>query len=73
MDEFIEKLRDRLQSAANETEVRDRFCGEIHNEFGIEFRLERDRNDARLNRVVLEFKTKGAFRGIMLPRTWTAC
>jgi len=56
-------LRARLATAINETEVRDRFCGEVYKYYGITFRLERGRSDARLNRTILEFKNKGSFGG----------
>ena len=61
--DFFTDLRSRLADVANETEVRDRFCGEIYSHYGITFRMERSRSDARLNRVILEFKDKGLFRG----------
>jgi hypothetical protein len=41
----------------------ERFCGEVYSHYGITFRLERDRTDARLNRSVMEFKDLGAFNG----------
>lgn len=63
LDEFFGSLQARIQTTVNETEVRDRFCGEVYSFFSITFRLERGRNDARLNRVILEFKDKGLFRG----------
>ncbi len=61
--EFVRSLQDRLAGVMNETEVRDRFAGEIYAHFGITFRMERGDSDARLNRVILEFKDKGLFRG----------
>lgn len=63
LEGFCSSLRARLADASNETEVRDRFCGEVYSHYNITFRLERGRSDARLNRVILEFKDKGLFRG----------
>ena len=58
-----ESLKNRLADVANETEVRDRFCGELYAYYNVTFRMERGRSDARLNRVILEFKGKGLFHG----------
>ena len=63
VEEFFINLRARLATASNETEVRDRFCGEVYSQYNITFRLERGRSDARLNRIILEFKDKGLFHG----------
>jgi len=63
LSDFINKLDTALAAAVNETEVRDRFCNEVYSIYGITFRLERGRSDARLNKVILEFKDKGLFRG----------
>lgn len=52
-----------MADAANEAEVRDRFCREFDSHFNIPFKFERERNDARLNRTILEFKDKGLFKG----------
>lgn len=60
---FFSGLQVRLATAHNETEVRDRFCGEVYSRYGITLRLERGRSDARRNRVIFEFKDKGLFRG----------
>jgi len=56
-------LQSGLSGAVNETEVRDRFCRELYLHYGVDFRLERDRSDARLNRVLMEFKDLGLFNG----------
>lgn len=58
---IFEELSIRLADAANETEVRDRFCGQLHENLGIEFNLERGKTDAKYNGVVLEFKDLGSF------------
>jgi hypothetical protein len=58
---FSASLQARLSGAANETEVRDRFCGEVYAKYGITFRLERGRSDARLHRLIMEFKDLGLF------------
>ncbi len=60
---FWSNLRSRLATAANETEVRDRFCGEVYAQYQLTFRLERGRSDAYHNCVILEFKDKGLFYG----------
>lgn len=61
--EFFAQLQQRLANVANETEVRGAFCEELRAHFGITFRLERGRSDARRNRVIMEFKDKGLFKG----------
>lgn len=61
--EFFADLQQRLANVTNETEVRDAFCGELRAHFNITLRLERGRSDARRNRVVMEFKDKGLFKG----------
>ncbi len=60
---FFASLQARLSGAANETEVRDRFCSEVYLHGHVTFRLERDRSDARLNRLIMEFKDFGLFKG----------
>jgi hypothetical protein len=61
--EFFADLQQRLANVANETEVRDAFCGELRAHFNTTLRLERGRSDARRNRVIMEFKDKGLFKG----------
>ena len=50
-------LQSGLSGAANETEVGDRFCRELYLHCGVDFRLEHGGSDARLNRVLMEFRT----------------
>jgi len=57
------RLQSRISSAANETEVRDRFCSELRPYSRFDFRLERGNSDARLNNVIIEFKARGLFAG----------
>ena len=60
---FFAKLQARLADAANETEVRGRFCAEVYAQYSITFRMERGRSDAQTDHTILEFKARGLFRG----------
>lgn len=60
---LYQNIKSRIANAVNETEVRDRFCAELYAFYNLDFRLERNRSDALLNSVILEFKDKGLFRG----------
>lgn len=48
---------------ANEEEVRKGWLKHIENELGITFHAERGRNDASYNQVIIEFKSRGLFKG----------
>jgi hypothetical protein len=64
IESFVKNLQTRIESAANETEVRSRFCEEVRNHFHVDdFRMERHRSDAYLNHIIFEFKDKGLFNG----------
>lgn len=63
VSEFYKRLQAGLAQAQNEAEVRQRFSEELYSTFGVQLRIERGRSDGRRNRVILEFKDKGLFRG----------
>ena len=57
------KLKKDSHNWANEEEVRKSWLKHIENELGITFHAERGRNDASHNQVIIEFKSKGLFKG----------
>ncbi len=63
---FLKEFQFRVASATNETEVRDAFktALELHCKLN-DLRLEQGRSDLRRNRVVMEFKDKGLFNGLL--------
>ncbi len=61
---FLTEFQSRLDRANNETEVRDAFKTALELRCGLhDLRLEQGKADLRRNRVVMEFKDKGLFRG----------
>lgn len=60
---MFENLRKDSFSWANEEEVRKSWLKHIENALGITFHAERGRNDASYNQVIIEFKSKGLFKG----------
>ncbi len=67
MKDTIRELSDRLlaefRNWTTEEEVRFGWIRALSDHTGLEFELERDRNDAYTNKVVLEFKAPGLFNG----------
>ena len=61
---FVTEFTDLTRTAANEEELRSAFLSAATNKLGIrDLKLERKRQDIRRNRVIIEFKDKGLFRG----------
>ncbi|ABX03192.1 MAG TPA: hypothetical protein DEF47_12420 [Herpetosiphon sp.] len=61
---FVQEYQRYINNSANEEELRSGFYLAATNALGIpNFTLERGRQDIRRNRVILEFKNKGLFRG----------
>ena len=56
-------LNDSRPHWANEEEVRKSWLKHLENSLGVNFYVERERNDASYNQVIIEFKDKGLFRG----------
>lgn len=63
MSTLFENLRNDSCAWANEEEVRKGWLKHIENDLGIIFHAERGRNDASYNQVIIEFKSKGLFKG----------
>ncbi len=62
--EFVNEFRDLARTAANEEELRNAFGAAVVNKLGIrDLKMERLRQDARRNKVIIEFKGKGLFGG----------
>lgn len=59
---FVNEYKELTRTAATEEELRSAFAIAAYNHLGIRLKLERERQDARLNRVIVEFKKKGSFR-----------
>lgn len=63
MSTLFENLKKDSHAWANEEEVRKGWLKHIENDLGITFHAERGRNDASYNQVIIEFKSKGLFKG----------
>ncbi len=61
---FVYEFNDLIRSAKNEEEVRIGFVAAAINVLGIrDLKMERNRQDVRRNKVIIEFKNKGLFNG----------
>ncbi len=63
MSTLFKNLKKDSHAWANEEEVRKGWLKHIENDLGITFHAERGRNDASYNQVIIEFKSKGLFKG----------
>lgn len=63
MSNLFKNLKKDSHNWANEEEVRKGWLKHIENDLGITFHAERSRNDASYNQVIIEFKSKGFFKG----------
>src|SRR5688572_28412823 len=60
---FVDEFKDLIRTAVTEEELRSAFNAAAISQLGIRnLKLERNRQDARRNFVVVEFKRKGSFR-----------
>src|SRR6266404_5265356 len=60
---FVDEFNALIRTAITEEELRTAFSIAAYNQLGIQLKLERNRQDARRNFVIVEFKRKGTFRG----------
>lgn len=59
---FVREFQQLRRTAANETELRGHFVTAAISQLGIrDLKMERERQDVRRNRVIVEFKDKGLF------------
>ncbi len=57
---FLDEFRELTRTASNETELRTHFVMATDSQLSIrDLKLERERQDVRRNRVIIEFKDKG--------------
>lgn len=57
------ELKKKIPRCITEEEVRLAFLNAIEKHIGVQFKAERERNDASHNQIILEFKNKGFFKG----------